>query len=342
MINRTIICGILLLSLSAITRLHAMAPAQPIDSIDQWDRDQERLQEYAQTITKEILPFVDNEPLLTQLIAGYAVPTPHEIKQAHAQLIRAIETNNHKETIYAFNNGTDANLNVSFDQNTSKLLPHVRLKVIDCLSYAIIRGAPLTIITTLLSHDADPNPPNIDGISPIHRATTPEMVETLVAYGADVNAVDQNGRNALWYLCPALPLSGYLDVKKTYKLAKKLITCSIDIYHRDNDNQTALHNSASRQFEGFSKALVKFKADVNATDNNSNTPLHLVVNWPFRFEPTHEWIQKTQKLALLLVNANANPLSKNNQGESSLDKACSFNPEVAHSMLNTFTRSSVP
>ena len=121
------------------------------------------------------------------------------------------------------------------------------------------KAGDVPAVKLLLAHGANPNLPNIHGITPIMAAaglssneidtrgrfkTQPEAVETinlLAKAGADVNAHETR-------TCPP---SGFFCVS----------------------GQTALHGAALWGWNDVIKALVANKADLNAKDAKGNTPL---------------------------------------------------------------------
>lgn len=161
------------------------------------------------------------------------------------------------------------------------------------------------IVDLLLKNNAKVDPKDDEGSTPLHNACSKkgknqvEVVKTLLASGANIDILDtQNGSpllNACW--------SGDVEVVKLllkkgadYKtadsfgssplhyacynghpaVAKLLIDKGADFSAANHDGATPLHSACSQGFVPVIKVLLKCKEiNINATDNNKCTPLHL-------------------------------------------------------------------
>jgi ankyrin repeat protein len=183
------------------------------------------------------------------------------------------------------------------------------------------------VVELLLTYSADVNARDINNRTPLHRAVVfghKDVAELLLANNADVNVKDNNGSTPLHLAADA----GEKDV------AELLLTNKADISAKDNDGNTPLH--WAEHLRGWNvlrdpisvlsckevekslnlvvdtghkdvlELLLNNKADINAKNNQGETPLHFAVKSGFR------------NLAKLLLVHNADVNAKNNQGETPL------------------------
>lgn len=95
-----------------------------------------------------------------------------------------------------------------------------------------------------------------------------ESAKYLVSKGADINAVNSSGRNALMI---ALMESYYASQR--IAIAKHLISKGINVNVKDNQGKTALMYATERCWIDVVKLLVEKGADVNAEDDKGKTAL---------------------------------------------------------------------
>jgi ankyrin repeat protein len=88
-------------------------------------------------------------------------------------------------------------------------------------------------------------------------------LQTLLAQGHDVNAVDRMGRSPLFYAV----------VDKLNDVFDVLIANRADVNHADNDGRTALHAAAIHCKASLAKRLIELGAAIDPQDTNGNTPL---------------------------------------------------------------------
>ena len=103
-------------------------------------------------------------------------------------------------------------------------------------------------VKLLLEHGANPNLPNIQGITPL-----------MAAAGLGSNEIDTRGR---FKTQPDLIAS--IDL---------LVKAGADVNAHDNNGQTALHGAALFGYDEVIKDLVAHNADVNVKDKKGMTPL---------------------------------------------------------------------
>lgn len=173
------------------------------------------------------------------------------------------------------------------------------------LHSAISKENPKTkraMVELLLAYNADVNvKAGGDGDTPLQLAAKnglTDIVEMLLAKGADVNASSDLGWTPLQYAAAnesdaaaptvALLLAHKADVNTkdkfgqtplhhvgTAKAAELLLNHGVDIGVRRNNGQTALHEASSRRRgEALVEVLVSHGADIKARDNEGKTPLH--------------------------------------------------------------------
>ena len=128
------------------------------------------------------------------------------------------------------------------------------------------------VIDLLLKKNANPNLPNQLGTTPFHLAvhnSRPEIVEALLAAGADVNAVDRRGKNALFYVFNESP--------QTLKIVTDLLRRKIDPNRAapGEESETPVHHAAKTgQFETL-KLLIQNGGDPTQKTKDGKTPLEL-------------------------------------------------------------------
>ena len=128
-----------------------------------------------------------------------------------------------------------------------------------------------------------------------------EFVQYLISAGADVNNVDIWGRT---YLMECVSCGSVQHVEL-------LLSKDVEINHRDECGQTALHRASCnyRELPEIVKLLISHGADINALDKELCTPLHLAI--------------KANKFVItnLLLDAGAAVDIMNEKGETPLSMA---------------------
>ena len=159
----------------------------------------------------------------------------------------------------------------------------------------------------LLKNGADPNLGIEDDGEPILMSIaaiseSDEMViallKLLLKYGANINATDNSGNNAL----------AIYDMGEN--LAKFLIENKINVNNVDNDGDTPLHTLEFQSYF-YVKLLIDNGANVNAKNHSLITPLMYA---------THSKITPVEKIKLLL-QSEANINDVNDEGDSALHYA---------------------
>ncbi|MFP3033742.1 MAG: ankyrin repeat domain-containing protein [Wolbachia sp.] len=150
-------------------------------------------------------------------------------------------------------------------------------------------------VRDLINRGADVKAKNKDGKTSLHWAAeyndTPEIVQLLIEKGADINAKDKSGKTPLDLanqndkikvieflvnksasLNEMLPL--HWAVENCSLKVVKLFIDNDSINAKDRDGKTPLHLAAKTGRSEIAELLVDNKADINATDTSSWTPLH--------------------------------------------------------------------
>jgi ankyrin repeat protein len=103
-------------------------------------------------------------------------------------------------------------------------------------------------VRLLLEHGANPNLPNIQGITPV-----------MAAAGLGSNEIDTRGR--------------FKTQPDLVACVDLLVKAGADVNAHDHNGSTALHGAALFGYDDVIKTLVAHNADINAKDNKGMTPL---------------------------------------------------------------------
>ena len=137
----------------------------------------------------------------------------------------------------------------------------------------------------------------------------PEVAEAILAAHPDVNASDERGRTAVWYVSEG---NDYWDRRRhadRRQVILMLARAGADLDAQDEAGNTALHGA---YYKNVAKALIEEGADVNIRNNDGDTPL--MKNF-------------SVEAAKLLVAAGADVHAKNHEGKTALDFARQLEPD---------------
>lgn len=96
-----------------------------------------------------------------------------------------------------------------------------------------------------------------------------ELVDLIIATGADVNAPDERELTPLHLACQSA-VSG----QSSTKIVSALLTAGAHVHAKDETGSTPLHRAAEKGHADIVKLLLQAKASVDAKDQNLRTPLH--------------------------------------------------------------------
>ena len=161
-----------------------------------------------------------------------------------------------------------------------------------------------------------------DAGTPLHLAArhlgNPEVVETLIEAGADMERRDGEGMTALHHAIAANP---------NEDVAAKLIELGASIKARDRRERTPLHHIGYAASEhggvGIAFLLLRSGADVQARDIHGQTPLHVAANE-----------NENVGVVSLLLQAGADVRARDESGRHPVwEAATNPNPEVLAALI---------
>jgi len=115
------------------------------------------------------------------------------------------------------------------------------------------------IVKLLLEKGADVNVHDVLGYTPLHWSIVTrriDMAELLVANNANVNAVDDDGRNVLHIIAKGENLTRGEPIEQLSQLVELLIKKGADIHHKDNNGSTPIDIA---NVQGISERIELFK-----------------------------------------------------------------------------------
>ena len=181
---------------------------------------------------------------------------------------------------------------------------------------AAASGNKKEIVELLLAKGADVKAANQDGDTPLSLATfasTPEVVQLLLDHGADIHIKTQDGLTLL-----------HLAARGgTTDNAKLLIARGLEVDARSDAGQTPLHEAARNAHPDVVRLLIAKGAKVDARDKNGITPLLEMMSYSLgttRHDAENKAGRLTETTEILLANG-ANVNVRNERGQTLLHLA---------------------
>ena len=173
-------------------------------------------------------------------------------------------------------------------------------------------GYVLNCTLLLLKYGADVNKRDKDNQTPLHLAIRRDMLKiagSLLAQGADVNLENNYGET------PLQTFSGgwIYDKGDALNFTLLLLKHGAEVNRTDKDNQTPLHLALRQGWFKVAGSLVAHGADVNSESNDGKTPLRILSESRINNEGD------ILRLALLLLKHGAEP---------NMDNQASFQVEI--------------
>ncbi len=140
------------------------------------------------------------------------------------------------------------------------------------------------------------------GDSVLHKCQEPWQMELLISAGADVHALDKQGRSPFDRLLSTYQREPAWSEKPTAEGLALLAKAGADV-NALSQGQSALHVAAKRGLEGDCHMLIDAGADVNLRTDGGDTPLHLASD---------------PGIVLRLLDTKADPSLLNSNGEPAL------------------------
>jgi cytohesin len=180
---------------------------------------------------------------------------------------------------------------------------------------------------SLLAHGADPNGRGENGSTPIHWASSAEMIDLLVKAGGNLDAKSEGGLTALasatWIGSPETAVALLEAGANPDPAFPEWMAERGSLYHLVISKLEVRNDGAAEL--SLLRALLKHRADVNRPDELGETPLHSAC---FRSGKLQE------EMALILLAGGADPKLRDDNGDTPLHHAVQANrPRLVQELI---------
>ena len=192
------------------------------------------------------------------------------------------------------------------------------------INSAAFYGKMEVIQVLVKEFSCSPHTKGFNGRTPLHQACACGHVDVarklVTEYGADLNARDNDDNTPLNL---AARLSGKMEL---INMLVKEYGCSP--HTKGFNGRTLLHNACNGGHVDVARKLVtEYGADVNARDNDDNTPLNLAARFSSKMELIH----------MLVKECGCSPHTKGFKDRTSLHSACvSGHVDVARKLVTEY------
>jgi ankyrin repeat protein len=243
-----------------------------------------------------------------------------------------------------------------------QLLAKGRMDIPVSLCFVASIGDTL-LMEQLLKRGMDPNESDSNSRTPLHIATAngfKDCVKLLLESGADVNSKDEDGNVPLWeailggheliakllWDSGAKLLSGSVGSflcaaaqNKNLDMLNDLLTYGADINATNGDGNTALHVAINDGLTEVVRYLLDHGADVNKTDSDGSTPRDLADNQGHEIlELLQDKSQSTDSRLCLPIKDLSAPLSLDEQNQREItNPSGSAEENGIHHFVNTIS-----
>ncbi|XP_008981711.1 ankyrin repeat domain-containing protein 61 [Callithrix jacchus] len=146
------------------------------------------------------------------------------------------------------------------------------------------------VLSILAQNGADVNAINEVSMTPLHMAAdmlNKEMMETLIAYGANVNcAVSSTGNTALKLAVRAASSKAGRLLRAGVSCICLLLTHGAKVNAQDYKGQTAIHEACFGGREPIIDLLLEFEANINILTKNGESPIYMYLQRSFNIRHT--------------------------------------------------------